>query len=100
MKITTAEATKLIFATHGRLFGATFKKKDGTIRHITARLGVRKGVKGVEKDRAETDRRLNMVTVFDFNADRNSAKNKGNFRRINLTTLTRLQIGGNKYEIA
>ena len=36
----------IIKGTRGKIFSATFIKKDGTLRKMTARLGVRKGVTG------------------------------------------------------
>jgi hypothetical protein len=44
--LTLAEANAKIEATKGRYFGVSFLKASGGIRHMTARLGVRKGTSG------------------------------------------------------
>lgn len=69
-----------ILATRGRFFSVTFIKKDGSERKMTARLGVRKGVKGVglkfntsDKDlmvvydvRKQAYRMINLLTILNF----------------------------------
>ena len=82
----------------GKLFSVTFTKKDGTTRKMVCRLGVRKGVKGLERNRAEKDKKLGLMTVYDFNADRGNGK-QGGFRRINLRTLKRLQLGRKVFRV-
>jgi len=65
----------------GRIFSVTFIKKDGTIRRMAARLGVRKGVKGVGLRFKPEDKGL--MVVFDMN--------KREFRMINLNTIIELR---------
>jgi len=89
--ITPKQAEDLIKGTKGHLFGVTFQKKDNTERNMVARLGVRKGVKGV-KDFREQDERFGYIRAYDFNAD-----DKGGFRLINLATLTRVKYKGTTY---
>lgn len=63
--------------TNGRIFSVTFVKKDGSIRKMTARLGVKKDLKGVGLKFDPTERSL--VVVFDMN--------KRAYRMINLQTI-------------
>jgi hypothetical protein len=63
--------------TNGRIFSVTFVKKDGTIRKMTARLGVKKDLKGVGLSFDPTAKQL--VVVFDMH--------KRAYRMINLQTI-------------
>lgn len=63
--------------TNGRIFSVTFVKKDGSIRKMTARLGVKKDLKGVGLKFDPTKRSL--VVVFDMH--------KRAYRMINLQTI-------------
>lgn len=63
--------------TNGRIFSITFVKKDGSIRKMTARLGVKKDLKGVGLKFDPTERSL--VVVFDMH--------KRAYRMINLQTI-------------
>jgi hypothetical protein len=65
----------------GRIFSVTFIKKDGTVRRMAARLGVRKGVKGVGLKFDPSERGL--MVVFDMH--------KREFRMINLNTIIELR---------
>lgn len=62
---------------NGKIFSVTFVKKDGTLRKMTARLGVKKDLKGVglKFDPAEK----NLLVVFDMH--------KRAYRMINLKTI-------------
>ena len=82
-------AKKYIYKTNGKFFSAVFTKKNGDIRLMTCRLGVKKGVKGVGLKFEPQDKGL--MTVFDIHA--------GGYRFINLKTLERLKIGGVEYVI-
>ena len=42
----TKTITDMIKSTKGKFFSVTFIKKDGSVRKMTARLGVRKGING------------------------------------------------------
>lgn len=73
----------------GKFFTVVFTKKtDGSLRKMTARLGVKKGVKGVidPEVRAEEDRRNGVLTVYDMAA--------AGFRRINLQSLHTVKVQG------
>lgn len=67
-----------ILETKGKIFGVTFIKKDGTTRNMTARLGVRKDLKGVGLSFNPDER--NLIVVFDMR--------KKAYRMINLSTIT------------
>jgi len=73
----------------GRIFSATFVKKDGTIRVMNCRRGVSKGVTGEGLKFNPADKQL--LGVFDMHKDQH--------RFINLQTLQRIQSGGQVYEV-
>ena len=56
-RISKRKAIKALYNSAGRIFYAEFIKKDGSLRKMTARLGVHKGVtgKGMHYDRRHTD---------------------------------------------
>lgn len=66
-----------ILATNGRFFSVSFIKKDGTTRKMTARLGVKKDIKGVGLKFKPSER--NLIVVFDIH--------KKAYRMINLSTI-------------
>lgn len=66
-----------ILATNGKFFSVSFIKKDGTERKMTARLGVKKDIKGVGLKFNPTER--NLIVVFDIH--------KRAYRMINLSTI-------------
>jgi hypothetical protein len=74
--------------TNGKLFGITFVKRDGSIRSMTARKGVHKGVKGTEPEatlaRKNTLDKQDMIGVYEFVAGQ-----RGQYRTINLNTVKR-----------
>lgn len=63
--------------TNGKIFSVTFVKKDGTLRKMTARLGVKKDIKGVGLSFDPAAKQL--VVVFDMH--------KRAYRMINLQTI-------------
>ena len=86
--------TREIEATIRRLAGTTvfsaeFVKKDGTLRHITCRLQVKKGVTG--KGMAYSPAEKKLLTVFDMEKD--------GFRMIALDTIKKITIRGQEYKI-
>ena len=80
-------AKKMIYNLQGKVFGATFVKKDGSIRNINCRTGVAKYLKGGEK-RYDYD---NLVCVYDMQIE--------DYRNINIDTLMQLRTGGNTYHV-
>lgn len=79
--IDASKVKKLVGST---FFTVTFVKKDGTLRKMNARLGVKKHLKGGEKTYNAEDK--NQLTVYDVVA-------KG-YRTINLNTLRELKCKG------
>lgn len=92
------EVRAFLERTNGKIFSATFVKKDLSLRRMTARLGVKKGVKGIT-NRKQEDEKYDLITVYDFNANRIDNKNKGGFRRINLKTLIKICSRGETFQI-
>lgn len=66
-----------ILATNGKFFSVSFIKKDGTTRKMTARLGVKKDIKGVGLKFNPSEK--NLIVVFDVH--------KKAYRMINLLTI-------------
>ena len=78
----------MIKNTNGKFFTCFFVKKDGTLRKMTARVGVKKGLanNGFVRDEKE-----NLVCVYDMVAH--------DFRFINLSTLKSLKCGKLEYKV-
>lgn len=90
MKITKGQAVALLSMTQGRAFAVTFTKRTtGEVRHMNARLGVKKGVKGVglKFDPSERD----LLIVYDLQ--------KQAFRSISLDSVTEVVVERRKYEV-
>ena len=72
------------------IFTAVFLKEDGSERSMTARLGVKKGVKGTRPEatakRNATLKATNKIGVFEMTS--------GEYRTINLNTLLKLTANG------
>jgi len=64
-----------------RIFTVTFIKKDGTVRVMNARRGVKKGVKGVGMSYDPYSK--NLIPVYDMQ--------KGAFRIINAETIIEIK---------
>lgn len=72
-----------------KIFSAEFIKKDGSLRKMVCRLGVKKHLKGGELGYdAEA---LNYLTVFDIQSEE--------YRTINVNTLKRITIDGVTYDV-
>ena len=85
----TQTIKQMIKGTKGKFFSVTFVKKDGSVRSMTARLGVKKGIKGVglKFDPAERD----LMVVW--------ATDRKSYRMVNLRTISSLKINGNTHSI-
>jgi hypothetical protein len=70
-----------ILSKGNKIFSVTFIKKDGSTRRMVARLGVRKGVKGVGMSFSPSEK--NMMVVFDMH--------KRAFRMVNLETIVEIK---------
>lgn len=86
MKISRETAKQLIYDTNrmnnGQIFGVTFIKKDGSIREMQARLGVKKHLKGGVLKFNPAD--YNLLVAFDMQ--------KAAYRMINIDTLRELRV--------
>ena len=89
--IDKAKAKQLIKETNGRIFNATFIKKDNTVRTLTGRLKVTQYLKKDAKKQPFKPSDYGLQCVYDMKA-------KG-YRMININTLTKLNINNNKYLI-
>lgn len=72
----------VIRKTNGKFFKVLFVKKDGSLREMTCRLGVKKDLRG---GKSTTEHLDNIVTVYDVFA-------KG-YRNINLDTVKYFKCG-------
>lgn len=91
--ISEKEAVDLIRSTNGKVFGVSFVKKDGSTRHMNARLNVEKYKKGgkLGYDPSKHD----LIPVWDA-----QHKDKANaYRMINIKTITSVRVGGKKYVV-
>ena len=80
-------------------FNIQFEKRDGTLRNMTARIGVWKGSAGDEKNTIRASEEMaydpaeyNLKIVFDIE--------KGGFRNIATDRVTQISIGGGTYRSA
>ncbi len=72
---------KVISLLGDKIFTVTFVKKDGTVRVMNARRGVKKGVKGVGMSYDPYSK--NLIPVFDMQKDA--------FRMINAETILEIK---------
>jgi hypothetical protein len=82
-------ATLIIGKSKGKVFTATFRKRDGTLRVMNCRVGVTKGVTG--KGMAYDPNLNGMIPVFDMQAN--------DWRMLNLSTTIRLKINKVLYAV-
>lgn len=78
------------FIPKNRIFSATFIKKDGSTRHMVARLGVNR-VKGTGTYSHTADTRRSNITVWDMAA--------GAYRAIPLDRTISMRIDGIDYQL-
>lgn len=90
-QITREEAVNTIHKTKNSIFTVTFVKKDGSLRKMNCRKGVKKYLKGSGKP-STTHHIPKYITVFDMV--------KKGYRTINVTTIQALNIAGQSYEVA
>jgi hypothetical protein len=79
-QITTKQALEIIKSK--KIFSAEFVKKDGSIRKIVGRTGVKKHLKPNAKPQAYNPKERGYITIFDFQ--------KKDYRLVNLQTLIRV----------
>tara|TARA_R100000951_G_scaffold101420_1_gene92949 strand:- start:28436 stop:28693 length:258 start_codon:yes stop_codon:yes gene_type:complete len=80
--MTLQEIVKMV--NKGQIFSAKFVKKNGEVRDMVCRLGVKKHLKGGEL--AFDAKAMNLLPVFDMQ--------KEAYRMINISTLIQLKING------
>ena len=91
MKIAQAKVLTTLKALNGQLFGATFTKKDGSLRKMVARMSVTKGVKGGGYSHTR-DITRHTITVYEMAAG-------GRFRAIPIDRLINLTFQGRSYAV-
>tara|TARA_R110000824_G_scaffold15218_7_gene64150 strand:+ start:551 stop:910 length:360 start_codon:yes stop_codon:yes gene_type:complete len=96
--ITQDKAKQLIEESNGQIFSSTFIKKDGTHRLLTARLGVKAGLKENAKPRPYNPDKYNLLCVYDM-ALAKQQQTPSPYRMLNINTLLTLNINNNKYII-
>ena len=79
----------MLKSTKGKFFSVTFTKKDGSTRNMTARLGVKKGIKGVGMKFNPAEKDLMVVWATD----------RKSYRMINLKTISSIKVNGNTHLI-
>ena len=85
----TLEKKLLLDFLGNKIFTATFRKKDGSLRVMNCRLGVKKHLKGGQKSYNDDD--FNYLTAFDLN--------KKAYRTININTLKQIKANRKKIEL-
>lgn len=82
-----------------KIFTAVFRKQDGTVRTMNARLKVAKYVKGTQPEitakRKATLDAQNMVGVYEMKGTSTDVEEK-NYRTLNLETILGLNANGQK----
>ena len=87
--ISRENAGRMIKASKGKIFTVQNIKKDGSARKFNGRINVQKGVKGVGLPFNPDDH--NLITIYDMKA--------GGFRMVNMTTVNKLTINKETYEV-
>ena len=88
--IKLAEAAEMIRSSNGAIFGVDFvKRTTGEVRKMTARLGVKKHLKG--GDAAYDAAAKDLIFVYDIT--------KKAYRSVALDAITAVRFGGEVYEV-
>lgn len=77
----------MIVATNGKFFKVQFIKRDGSVRDMTARTGVRRHLRGGGMSFDPSDK--DMIVVFD--------SVKRDYRMVNLKTMQSFRCGATKW---
>ena len=88
MQVSRLKVESLLNATHGKIFSCEFIKKDGSLRKMVARIGVKKNLKGGKNGVSEKN---SLITVYDMIA--------GGYRMINLATVQAVRVNRIAYEV-
>jgi hypothetical protein len=81
---------KLLESTKGKIFGITFVKQDNTIRNMTARLGVKKYLRGGV---STTTSKENILTTCDMQKAKEHSTDV--YRNIPLDRVKEFRFAGN-----
>jgi len=87
-KISRVKAKSVIEGFGNKIFKVRFVKKDGAIREMSARLGVKSHLRG---GRSTITDEHSSIVVFDMQ--------KKEYRCINLDTLEEIKCGNKHYEV-
>lgn len=98
------EWRKFFSRTQGKIVGITFQKADGSIRTMSARMGVfhpknTTAPQGIQ-DRTTQDEIAGTLTVYDMNADKKDNVRKGGYRRFRFDRLLSVRYQGKKYTVS
>ena len=88
-KIARKDILNLLLDNKGHVFSVVFLKKDGSIRKMLCRFGVKKHLKGGKLTFNPLER--NLLVVFDMQ--------KEAYRMINLETLMNINMKGIEYNV-
>ena len=77
------ELQKILLGTNGKIFSATFVKKNGEVRDINCRLGVKSHIKGTGAPSFTLNEDNPYQLVFDLQ--------KNGYRALNMNTLTKIK---------
>ena len=88
-KIARKDILNLLLDNKGHVFSVVFLKKDGSIRKMLCRFGVKKHLKGGKLPFNPLER--NLLVVFDMQ--------KEAYRMINLETLMNINMKGIEYNV-
>jgi hypothetical protein len=87
ISISTKEAEFILRQSKGKVFSVSFYKKDGTLRKLQGRLGVKKDLKGcVNTVKAYTE----YLTVYEMHVG---------YRNVNLNTIDSITFCGKTYKV-
>ena len=89
--ISRVKAAQLMASTKGKYFSAAFRKKDGSLREMVSRTGVKKFRRPPDKKSIASNLDNPYFLVYDI-------KKKG-YRVINLETLLWVKFGGTRYNV-
>jgi len=84
-----SEIQRVLVDTNGKIFTAHFVKKNGEIREMNCRLGVKKHIKGTGQPSFTLKKDNPYILVYDLKVK--------NYRTINLETLFQINFGGKTY---
>jgi len=85
----TVAMGKILSSNKGQFFSVKFVKKDGSIRKMTCRKGVKKGLTGGGAKYNPVEKGL--ISVYDVA--------KGAYRTVNFDTLLEFKLGGLSYKV-